>query len=55
MITVTFSKGRTINQGNFESLRVDIGITLDTEEGMEDKAYDRAKAWVEARLAKEHG
>ena len=53
MITVTYSKGRTINKGNFESLRVDIGITLDGNEGEQDAIYDKLKSWIETRLRKE--
>lgn len=53
---ISYSKGRTVNLGNFESMRVDIGIELDIEGDSLDKAdvtHDRLKAWVEGKLAKE--
>ena len=52
---VTYSKGRTVNLGNFESLRVDIGIELECQDGEEDETFKRLKAWIDAKLAKESG
>ena len=53
MPKITYSKGRTVNLGNFESQRVDIGIEIDCEEGKEDRTFDILKTWVEGRLKQE--
>ena len=50
---ITYTKGRTINLGNFESLRVDIGIELDCEDGEQDATLSRLKGWVESKLKAE--
>ncbi len=50
---VKYQKGRTINLGNFESLRVDIGIEIDCLAGQEDLAIDRCREWVDSQLRKE--
>lgn len=53
MPRITYTKGRTINLGNFESLRVDIGIEIDCESGKEDETFTILKTWVEGRLKQE--
>jgi len=53
MMRITYTKGRTVNLGNFESSRVDIGITLDCDDGDENPTLERMKAWVDSKLAKE--
>ena len=54
MSSVTrYSKGRTINNGNFESTRIDIGIELECEDGQEDETYARLKGWVDNRIRQE--
>lgn len=52
---ITYSKCRTINTGNFNSTRIDIGIEIDCSDGDEDRAHQRAKDWVNAKLATEKG
>lgn len=48
---VTVSLGYTRNMGNFESLRVDIGIADDLRAGEEiDKGFDRVYGYVEKKL-----
>lgn len=43
----SYARGATINQGNFNSARFDISVTvaLDPEDDRA-VAYDKAKAWV---------
>lgn len=53
MLRLKYQKGRTINLGNFESVRVDIGIEADIAEGLQDKQFEQLKAWVESKLAEE--
>jgi len=56
MARVKYNKGRTINIGNFESIRVDVGIELEmaASDGREiDATFDRLKAWVDKRIATE--
>src|SRR6266851_2931565 len=50
---VSYSKGRTLNMGQFESLRVDVGIELECADGEEEATFERLKNWVNQRLAKE--
>lgn len=50
---ITYMKGRTINLGNFESLRVDIGIELECPVEKRDETFEAAKTWVENKLSKE--
>lgn len=49
-----YQKGRTVNLGNFESFRVDIGIEIDgvTQESA-DETFEKLKTWVESKLKKE--
>ena len=53
MMIVKYSKGRTINPGNFESIRIDIGLELECDEADLDDAFNRIKLWVLNRLAAE--
>lgn len=48
---ITVSLGYTRNMGNFESLRVDIGVADDLRqgEGMDD-GFDRVYGYVEKKL-----
>jgi hypothetical protein len=48
---VTVSLGYTLNLGNFQSLRVDIGVTDSKRDGENtDQAFDRIYAFVEGKL-----
>lgn len=54
MATVKYSAGFTRNMGDFESLRLDIGVE-DEPRGDEkvSEAYNRVKDFVESRLLDE--
>lgn len=41
--------GTTINTGNFENIRVDVGLEVDGV-GDPNPTFDKAWAWVEAKL-----
>lgn len=48
---IRYSKGVTLNTGNFESVRIDLSLE-DEPRGEEThaQAYNRIKDWVEARV-----
>lgn len=46
---VKVSVGYTRNMGNFESLRVDVGLELDGE-GNPNPTFDKAYNWAETKL-----
>jgi ferredoxin-fold anticodon binding domain-containing protein len=51
MNKVTFSIGKTINLGNFESGRIDIGVELDVEKESDiEKYFGKAKILVKNQL-----
>ena len=48
---VKVALGYTLNLGNFQSLRIDLGIDEDRREGeTASEAFDRVYAFVEQRL-----
>lgn len=48
---ITVALGYTLNLGNFQSLRVDIGVTDSKRDGENtDQAFDRIYAFVESKL-----
>lgn len=48
---ISYTKGVTLNLGNFESIRIDIGLTDEPHVGeTHAQAYNRIKDWVETRL-----
>lgn len=54
---VTYSRGETINTGNFNSVRVDVSVTADIDEGESAeeafaKIRDAANSKVAAEAAK---
>ena len=53
MIKVSYYKGRTVNLGNYESERLDIGIELECEDGQEDVTLVRAKEWINRKLQRD--
>jgi hypothetical protein len=50
---VSMKKGRTINMGDFESVRIDVGISLPCYAEHIDDAYALADSWINERLGKE--
>jgi len=50
---VDLNLGLTINLGNFESARVDVGVSLPCYSEEVDATYERAKEWAGARLQHE--
>lgn len=50
---VTFRAGLTLNMGNYETARVDVGIDFPCDADKIDTAYKRAKEWVTTRLQDE--
>ena len=51
---VTYSRGATINTGNFNSVRVDVSATVVVEEGEDaETVYQRAKDFVMAKVQAE--
>lgn len=49
---VKVSLGYTLNLGNFQSLRIDIGVEDSKREGeMTNDAFERVYKYVEAKLA----
>ena len=50
---VTYHKARTLNLGNYESLRVEVGIELDCADGDENATFERLKDWVNGKLQRE--
>lgn len=46
---VSVSLGYTRNMGNFESLRVDIGLEA-SGRGRPDQTFDKVYGWVEGKL-----
>lgn len=53
MARLKYQKGRTVNLGNFESSRIDIGIELDSSAQDIPATFERMRTWVEKRLAEE--
>lgn len=54
---VSYTKGRTINTGNYNNTKVEIGaeIQCDEDETSAEIAFQRVKTWVENRLMNEKG
>jgi hypothetical protein len=50
---VNFALGLTLNLGNFESARIDIGIVAPCYKEESEAAYVFAKEWVEKKLSSE--
>ncbi len=51
--TAFCSAGMTLNLGNYESLRVDVGVTVPCYKEEKDAAMDEIVDWVKERLTKE--
>ena len=52
-VAVRYSLGRTINLGNFESVRVDVALEARGVKGQAQKLYDQIKGFVDKRVEKE--
>ncbi len=52
-VVVSYEVGRTINLGNFENVKISVGIDINTDTDSVDKDYVRAKKWVEKKLTEE--
>lgn len=50
---VFYEAGATLNMGNYESVRLTIGIRMPCYREEANEAFDMAKAWVESRLEQE--
>jgi hypothetical protein len=51
--TVLYKLGETINKGNFQSSRIDVGIYIPCRILDINKTYDLAKSWVDIRMKQE--
>jgi hypothetical protein len=49
---VGFSASRTVNLGNYESLRVEVSLHVPCDQEEVDEAFDAAQVWVQERLEK---
>ena len=47
---VKFAAGVTKNMGNFESLRIDVGVELSCAVRNLDKTFTKAKTWVDVKM-----
>lgn len=50
---VSYSKGRTINTGNYESLRIDVSAEMEADDF--ETAYNEARSFVDTKLNEETG
>lgn len=53
LVKVRYAKGRTINLGNFNSVRVDVEHEAWCPPHRADETFEKVRAFVERRLAKE--
>lgn len=54
VLTMTYSRGATINCGNFNNQRVDFTATVQVPAGSNpDAIYDRLRTYVEAKVQAE--
>jgi len=51
---VQVGRGLTLNMGNYESARLDVGIEVPCYVEEVDSAYEWARRWVEKRIGEEH-
>ena len=50
--SVKVSMGYTVNAGNFESLRIDVGLEIEGKPGENpEQTYNRASKWVEEKVS----
>lgn len=51
LLQVFVSGGMTMNQGNYESAKITVGITVPTTKDDLESAYDWASDWMSEKLA----
>ena len=51
--SLSMKLGLTLNLGNYESARIDVGATVPTPEGEMDEKYDEMKEYLSGKLNKE--
>jgi hypothetical protein len=52
MIKISYSNGKTLNLGNYESARVDVSMEIEVDgSGAIENAYTMVKEWVDAKVA----
>ena len=52
-VTVSFELGRTISLGDFENVKILVGMDVRTDEDEVSIDYEHAKKWVSARMQEE--
>lgn len=52
MAQVTFSMGHTKNLGNYESVKINVAVTLPSNTDELDTAFEFAQEWVDDKLTK---
>jgi hypothetical protein len=50
---VKYSLGRTINTGNYENVKIEVGVEFVCDESEVGKIFDTAKAWVRSKIKAE--
>lgn len=50
MTSLTYTRGATVNRGNFNSDRIDISVVMEIEDENPDEVYAKARDWVKAKL-----
>ena len=53
---IKYSLGRTINNGNFENTKIEVGVELDiqsVDEESRDDWYEKTKRWVNRHVKEE--
>lgn len=52
--TISVQRGGTVNQGNFNNIRFDVGTTVEIADGDDEgEAYEKLRQWVHARAKAE--
>lgn len=50
---ITYTRGATMNRGNFNSERIDLSITVEVDARDPEAVYQQAREWVTARVAQD--
>ena len=51
MVRLKLSIGRTVNMGNYRSLRVDAGLEDEVNPDIKDEWMREAQLWIESKIA----
>ena len=51
MVRLKLSIGRTVNMGNYQSLRIDAGLEDDVNPEIKDEWMREAQLWIESKIA----